>query len=80
MPDVCGAPDRPFAMTAVSDTTGMPATKDTPQVCSKDSSGCRLALGLGKSDVKTDAVIDVKVIGPCEGLALHAEAARAHLL
>jgi predicted NBD/HSP70 family sugar kinase len=62
MPNVCGHPDKPFTVTIVEKAEDLPATKDTPQVCGKDASGCRLAFDLGKSDIKTVAVKDNEVL------------------
>jgi len=61
MPNVCGTPERPFNVTvcAVGD---LPENRDTPQVCGKDASGCRLAFDLGKSDIKVVAVKDNEVV------------------
>jgi len=62
MPNVCGTPDRPFVVKILSSSAEMPEAKDTPQVCGKDASGCRLAFDLGKSDIKTVAVKDNEVL------------------
>ncbi|CAE7333646.1 SPAC4G8.04 [Symbiodinium sp. CCMP2592] len=62
MPNVCGTPDSAFSVTIVASTAALPAAKDTPQVCGKDASGCRLAFDLGKSDIKTVAVKDNQVV------------------
>jgi len=62
MPNVCGTPDKPFEVSIVSAASQLPASKDTPQVCGKDASGCRLAFDLGKSDIKTVAVKDGDVV------------------
>jgi predicted NBD/HSP70 family sugar kinase len=62
MPNVCGTPASPFKVSIVSDASQMPASRDTPQVCGKDASGCRLAFDLGKSDIKTVAVQDNEVL------------------
>mmetsp|Transcript_18640 Transcript_18640/g.40721 ORF Transcript_18640/g.40721 Transcript_18640/m.40721 type:complete len:492 (-) Transcript_18640:169-1644(-) len=62
MPNVCGTPDAAFTVTIVSSTADLPPSKDTPQVCGKDASGCRLAFDLGKSDIKTVAVQDNVVL------------------
>jgi len=61
MPNVCGTPESPFnvSICAVGD---LPENKDTPQVCGKDASGCRLAFDLGKSDIKVVAVKDNEVV------------------
>ena len=56
MPKVCGTPDKPFEVKIVEEESEIPEGKDTPQVCGKDASGCRLAFDLGKSDIKTVAV------------------------
>jgi len=61
MPNVNGTPDAVFEVKIV-DAKDLPANKDTPQTCGKDASGCRLAFDLGKSDIKTVAVQDGKVI------------------
>merc|ERR1712151_1235237 len=44
------------------DAAELPAAKDSPEVCGKDASGCRLAFDLGKSDIKTVAVKDNEVL------------------
>jgi predicted NBD/HSP70 family sugar kinase len=62
MPNVCGTPEAPFPVTIVAKAEELPAAKDTPQVCGKDASGCRLAFDLGKSDIKTVAVKDGEVV------------------
>merc|ERR1719270_2149688 len=62
MPNVCGTPDKAFETKIVASATELPAAKDTPQVCGKDASGCRLAFDLGKSDIKTVAVKDNEVL------------------
>ncbi|CAE7496181.1 unnamed protein product, partial [Symbiodinium microadriaticum] len=62
MPNVCGTPDSAFSVSIVASTAALPAAKDTPQVCGKDASGCRLAFDLGKSDIKTVAVKDNQVV------------------
>jgi predicted NBD/HSP70 family sugar kinase len=61
MPNVCGTPNKPFGVEIVK-VEDLPAAKDTPQVCGKDASGCRLAFDLGKSDIKTVAVKDGEVV------------------
>merc|ERR1712196_292192 len=61
MPNVCGTPDKPFEVKIV-EASELPAAKDTPEVCGKDASGCRLAFDLGKSDIKTVAVKDGEVV------------------
>jgi len=66
MPNVCGTPDQPFAVSIVDGPNDLPAAKDTPQVCGKDASGCRLAFDLGKSDIKTVAVKDNEVLASKE--------------
>merc|ERR1719421_1365945 len=62
MPNVCGTPDKPFVVTIVESASDLPENKDTPQVCGKDANGCRLAFDLGKSDIKTVAIKDNKVL------------------
>jgi len=62
MPNVCGTPETPFKVTVVEKVEDLPAAKDSPQVCGKDASGCRLAFDLGKSDIKTVAVKDGEVV------------------
>jgi predicted NBD/HSP70 family sugar kinase len=62
MPNVCGHPEKPFEVKTVEKVEDLPAAKDTPQVCGKDASGCRLAFDLGKSDIKTVAVKDNEVV------------------
>mmetsp|Transcript_114400 Transcript_114400/g.318199 ORF Transcript_114400/g.318199 Transcript_114400/m.318199 type:complete len:488 (+) Transcript_114400:3-1466(+) len=62
MPHVCGTPDAPFEVEIVKTLEELPEGKDTPQVCGKDASGCRLAFDLGKSDIKTVAVKDNEVL------------------
>lgn len=61
MPNVCGTPSVAFE-TSIVDAGALPESKDTPQVCGKDASGCRLAFDLGKSDIKTVAVKDNEVV------------------
>merc|ERR1719238_2049024 len=61
MPKVCGHPDKPFEVAIVA-SAELPEAKDTPQVCGKDASGCRLAFDLGKSDIKVVAVKDNEVL------------------
>merc|ERR1712086_940265 len=65
MPNVCGTPAEPFTVRVV-DAAEMPEDVDTPQVCGKDADGCRLAFDLGKSDIKTVAVQDNKVLSSKE--------------
>merc|ERR1719401_1352932 len=62
MPNVCGTPDANFEVKIVATASELPEAKDTPQVCGKDASGCRLAFDLGKSDIKTVAVKDGEVL------------------
>merc|ERR1712084_85653 len=62
MPNVCGTPELAFEAKIVASAAELPAAKDTPQVCGKDASGCRLAFDLGKSDIKTVAVKDGEVV------------------
>lgn len=62
MPNVCGTPERPFAVTICQKATDLPAAKDTPQKCGTDASGCRLAFDLGKSDIKVVAIKDNEVL------------------
>jgi len=62
MPHVNGTPDAKFEVEIVSAVSDLPAAKDTPQVCGKDANGVRLAFDLGKSDIKTVAVKDGKVL------------------
>jgi len=62
MPNVCGHASTPFKVSTVEKTEDLPAAKDNPQVCGKDANGCRLAFDLGKSDIKTVAVIDNEVV------------------
>merc|ERR1719277_2433271 len=66
MPKVCGTPESPFTARIVASVDELPAAKDTPQECGKDASGCRLAFDLGKSDIKTVAVQDNKVLASKE--------------
>jgi len=66
MPNVCGTPDAVFEVKIVDSVSDMPEAKDTPQVCGKDASGCRLAFDLGKSDIKTVAVKDGEVLDSAE--------------
>merc|ERR1712070_730237 len=61
MPNVCGTPERPFNVSIVG-AGDLPEARDTPQVCGKDASGCRLAFDLGKSDIKVVAVKDNEVV------------------
>jgi len=60
MPNVNGTPESPFPVKVVA-ASELPEAKDTPQVCGKDASGCRLAFDLGKSDIKVVAVQDNEV-------------------
>merc|ERR1712066_682454 len=62
MPNVCGTPNEAFEVKIVKSVAELPAAKDTPQVCGKSASGCRLAFDLGKSDIKTVAVKDGEVV------------------
>jgi predicted NBD/HSP70 family sugar kinase len=62
MPNVNGTPGKTFEVKIVASPDELPAAKDTPQVCGKDASGCRLAFDLGKSDIKTVAVKDGEVV------------------
>jgi len=62
MPHVCGTPESPFEVKIVETVDELPAHKDEPQVMGKDTSGCRLAFDLGKSDIKTVAVKDGEVL------------------
>jgi predicted NBD/HSP70 family sugar kinase len=62
MPNVCGTPDKPFEVEIVASPDDLPPAKDTPIVCGKVASGCRLAFDLGKSDIKTVAVKDNEVL------------------
>jgi len=66
MPNVCGTPTTPFAVKIVGSSSELPPQKDSPQVCGKDASGCRLAFDLGKSDIKTVAVQDNNVLSSKE--------------
>jgi len=66
MPNVCGTPETPFEVNIVETVAELPVSKDTPQVCGKDATGCRLAFDLGKSDIKTVAVQDNKVLDSAE--------------
>jgi len=61
MPKVCGTPAAKFEVKIVPKEE-LPEGKDSPQVCGKDASGCRLAFDLGKSDIKTVAVKDGEVV------------------
>lgn len=61
MPKVCGL-STPFEVKLVADAKDLPPSRDTPVVCGKDASGCRLAFDLGKSDIKTVAVKDNQVL------------------
>merc|ERR1740139_1871182 len=61
MPAVCGT-DKAFKVNIVADPSVLPPVWDTPQVCGKDASGCRLAFDLGKSDIKVVAVKDNEVV------------------
>jgi len=58
----CGTPVGPFKGSVVENASDLPEAKDTPQVCGKDASGCRLAFDLGKSDIKVVAVKDGEVV------------------
>jgi len=62
MPHVCGTPSQAFTVKVVKDLSELPAAKDVPQVCGKEANGSRLAFDLGKSDIKTVAVKDGKVL------------------
>mmetsp|Transcript_84300 Transcript_84300/g.247266 ORF Transcript_84300/g.247266 Transcript_84300/m.247266 type:complete len:1173 (-) Transcript_84300:83-3601(-) len=62
MPNVCGTPEQAFEVKIVASVDEMPEAKDSPQEMGKDSSGCRLAFDLGKSDIKTVAVKDGEVL------------------
>jgi len=62
MPNVCGTPEKSFGVKIVASAAELPEAKDSPQVCGKDASGCRLAFDLGKSDIKTVAVKDNEVL------------------
>jgi predicted NBD/HSP70 family sugar kinase len=62
MPNVCGTPEKPFEVTICKNFEDLPPNRESPQVCGKDASGCRLAFDLGKSDVKTVAVKDNEVV------------------
>jgi len=66
MPKVCGTPDKPFEVFIVANSKDLPLCKDTPQVCGNDANGCRLAFDLGKSDIKTVAVMDNEVLSSKE--------------
>jgi len=61
MPKVCGTPGKAFQVRIVA-ASELPESKDVPQVCGKDASGCRLAFDLGKSDIKVVAVKDNEVL------------------
>jgi len=61
MPNVCGTPDKAFEV-KICGVEELPQSKDTPQVCGKEASGCRLAFDLGKSDIKSVAVKDGEVL------------------
>jgi hypothetical protein len=61
MPNVCGTPTQAFE-TLIVDSAALPAAADTPQICGKDANGCRLAFDLGKSDIKTVAIMDNEVL------------------
>merc|ERR1712217_848072 len=62
MPNVCGTPEKAFSTKIVAAASDLPPAKDSPQVCGKDASGCRIAFDLGKSDIKTVAVKDNEVL------------------
>merc|ERR1712241_1183571 len=66
MPNVCGTPSKPFEVKILASASELQSNKDSPQVCGKDASGCRLAFDLGKSDIKTVAVQDNKVLSSKE--------------
>jgi len=61
MPKVNGTPDDEFEVKMVK-AEEMEAERDTPQECGKETHGCRLAFDLGKSDIKTVAIKDGKVL------------------
>merc|ERR1712032_1034198 len=62
MPKAFGTPEKPFEVSIAAGVAELPEAKDTPQVCGKDANGCRLAFDLGKSDIKTVAIKDGKVL------------------
>eukprot|EP00932_Pfiesteria_piscicida_P014906 SRR837773.2682.p1 GENE.SRR837773.2682~~SRR837773.2682.p1 ORF type:complete len:472 (-),score=189.49 SRR837773.2682:59-1417(-) len=62
MPKVCGTPGKPFPVRIIEKASDLPAAKDTKQVCGREAKGCRLAFDLGKSDIKTVAVMDNEVV------------------
>mmetsp|Transcript_77766 Transcript_77766/g.172217 ORF Transcript_77766/g.172217 Transcript_77766/m.172217 type:complete len:522 (+) Transcript_77766:72-1637(+) len=62
MPKVCGTPDSPFEVSIVASESALPKAVDRPIKCGQDASGCRLAFDLGKSDIKTVAIKDNKVV------------------
>eukprot|EP00747_Dinoflagellata_sp_TGD_P163472 gnl/TRDRNA2_/TRDRNA2_182163_c0_seq1.p1 gnl/TRDRNA2_/TRDRNA2_182163_c0~~gnl/TRDRNA2_/TRDRNA2_182163_c0_seq1.p1 ORF type:complete len:503 (-),score=115.80 gnl/TRDRNA2_/TRDRNA2_182163_c0_seq1:134-1642(-) len=66
MPKVCGTPNATFDVVIAGSAAELPPEKNTPQVCGKDASGCRLAFDLGKSDIKTVAVKDNEVVESSE--------------
>jgi len=59
---VCGTPNKPFAVSIISDAADLPKHCDTPQTCGKNADGCRLAFDLGKSDIKVVAIKDGEVL------------------
>ena len=62
MPKACGTPDAGFPVTVEADASRLAPNKDTEQVCGTDAHGCRLSFDLGKSDVKTVAVHNNRVL------------------
>lgn len=61
MPKVNGTPDETFEI-KIMKSEELSKDSNTPQVCGKDTHGCRLAFDLGKSDIKTVAVKDGEVL------------------
>jgi predicted NBD/HSP70 family sugar kinase len=66
MPKTAGTPGATFDVKIVGSAGELPESKDTPQECGKDASGCRLAFDLGKSDIKTVAIKDGEVLDSME--------------
>jgi len=62
MPNVCGMPETPFKVTVVEKGEDLPAAEESPQKCGREANGCRLAFDLGKSDIKTVAVLNGEVL------------------
>jgi predicted NBD/HSP70 family sugar kinase len=62
MPKCNGEAEVEFKVTICGSAGDLPAVKDSPQECGKEANGSRLAFDLGKSDIKTVAIKDGKVL------------------